>query len=153
MATVAALSSIAAFRFMCDWRMNSGWEMKWQVDHRFLLSLVYLVFILGTIFAAKWFRCLWDNWLMEQLALISFNLYICHQYIAVKLKIFRIPYWEGQKMPNMTGNLTWQWKYTILSFVLSFAMAIAMTYLVEIPAARAIKNLYKKRREKNEEDC
>lgn len=148
LATVAAVGSMVAFRFMCDWRMNSGWDTKWQVDNRFLLSLVYLVFILGTILAGKWFRAIWDNRVMAFLATISFNFYICHQYIAVKLKIFRIPDWEGTELPNKTGDLSWQWKYTILCIVLSFAMAVAMTGLIEIPAAKAIKKLYKKRRAK-----
>lgn len=147
-ATAAAVGSIVVFRQFCDWRMESGSETKWQVDNRFLLSLVFLVFILGTMLALKWFRKIWDNRVMAFLAAISFNFYICHQYIAVKLKEFRIPDWEGEELPNMTGDVQWQWSYTLLCVVLSFAVAVAMTYLVERPAAKAIRNLYEKRRGK-----
>ena len=85
---------------------------------------------------------------MAFLAVISFNFYICHQYIAVKLKEFRIPDWEGEELPNMTGDVQWQWGYMLLCVVLAFAVAVAMTYLVERPAAKVIQNLYKKRRAK-----
>lgn len=91
---------------------------------------------------------------MKFLAGISFNLYICHQYIAVKLKEFRIPNWEGEELPNMTGDVAWQWKYTILCLVFSIAAAVFMTYVVERPAARWIKQWYEKRRKKeNETAC
>lgn len=146
--TVAAVGSIAIFRKMCDLRTLSGSETKWQVDNRFFLSLVFLLFIFGTMLAWKWFRKIWDNRVMTFLAGISFNFYICHQYIAVKLKEFRIPDWDGEELPNLTGDVTWQWQYMILCVVLSFAVAVAMTYLVERPAAKAIKNFYKKRRSK-----
>lgn len=147
-ATVAALGSIVIFRQLCDARMESGSEMKWQVDNRFLLSLVFLMFILGTMLASTWFRKIWDNRVMAFLGAISFNFYICHQYIAVKLKEFRIPDWEGEELPNMTGDVQWQWSYMLLCVVLSFVVAVAMTYLVERPAAKAIRNLYRKRRAK-----
>lgn len=149
-ATAAAVGSIVIFWQLCEWRMQSDSETKWQVDNRFLLSLVFLVFILATMLAHKWFRKIWDNHVMVFLAAISFNFYICHQYIAVKLKEFRIPDWDGEELPNMTGDVQWQWSYMLLCIVLSFAVSVAMTYLVERPAAKAIRNFYKKRRAKND---
>lgn len=143
---IMAVGGIALFRYFCDWRMNSASETKWQVDNRYLLSLVYLLIVAGSIFAMRWFQKIWDNRVMAFLAGISFNLYICHQYIAVKLKEFRIPDWEGEELPNMTGDVEWQWKYTILCIVLSLVVATLMTYLVERPAARWIKNLYEKKK-------
>lgn len=145
---VVAVGAVFGFYQMCQMRMASGAETKWQVDNRYLLSLVFLLFIFGVMLAWKWFRKIWDNRVMTFLAGISFNFYICHQYIAVKLKEFRIPDWEGDELPNMTGDVEWQWQYMILCIVLSFAVAVAMTYLVERPAAKAIKNLYEKRRSK-----
>lgn len=142
LATVAAVGSVVMFYELCSWRMVSESETKWQVDNRFLLSLVFLLFILSTMLAMKWFQKIWDNRVMTFLAGISFNFYICHQYIAVKLKEFRIPDWEGNELPNMTGDVTWQWQYTILCVILSFVVAAAMTYLVERPAAKAIKKRY-----------
>ena len=50
----------------------------------------------------------------------------------------------------MTGDVKWQWQYTILCFALSLVVAIAMTYLGELPAAKVIKKWYQKKREKKE---
>ena len=47
-------------------------------------------------------------------------------------------------------QVKWQWQYTILCFALSLVVAIAMTYLVELPAAKVIKKCYQKKREKKE---
>ena len=78
---------------------------------------------------------------MHFLAGISFNLYLCHQYIAVKLKEFHIPFWEGDTPPNQLGDEVWQWKYLLLCIVISFAVAVAMTYLVEKPVAKWIRKI------------
>lgn len=148
---VMTVGGIVIFRRFCDWRMTCGEETRWQVNNRYLLSLLFLLIVVGAIVALPWFRKIWDNRVMKFLAGISFNLYICHQYIAVKLKEFRIPDWEGEELPNQTGDAEWQWKYTILCVVLSLAVAIFMTYVVERPAARWIKRWYEKRRKKENE--
>lgn len=139
-ATVLAVAGIVAFRYFIDWRCNygEGMEQKWQVDCRYLLSFVYLAIVLGTMLSMRWFQKIWDNKVMSFLATISFNLYICHQYLAVKLKDFRIPDWDGDELPNFTGDVEWQWKYTILCIVLSIALATFMTYCIEKPAAKWI---------------
>ncbi len=148
---VMTVGGIMIFRRFCDWRMTCGEETRWQVNNRYLLSLLFLLIVVGAIVALPWFRKIWDNRVMKFLAGISFNLYICHQYIAVKLKEFRIPDWEGEELPNQTGDVEWQWKYTLLCIVLSIAVAIFMTYVVERPAARWIKRWYEKRRKKEDE--
>lgn len=121
---------------------------KWQVENRFLLSLLFMVFVLAVIFSARWFRKIFDNRIMAFLAGISYNLYIWHQYIAVKLKEFRIPFWEGDTPPNQLGDTVWQWQYMILCIILSLLVATAMTYLVERPLAKKILALYRKHRVK-----
>lgn len=121
---------------------------KWQVENRFLLSLLFMVFVLAVIFSARWFRKIFDNRIMAFLAGISYNLYIWHQYIAVKLKEFRIPFWEGDTPPNQLGDTVWQWQYMILCIILSLLVATVMTYLVERPLAKKILALYRKHRVK-----
>ncbi len=145
--TVIALACLWLYKILCVHRMNYCSDTKWQVDYRFLLSLLFLIFVISTILSLRWFRFLWDNKIMHFLAEISFQLYICHQYIAVKLKEFRIPFWEGDIPPNQSGDESWKWKYLILCIVVSFVVAIAMTYLVEKPAAKWI---YRRRRTQND---
>ena len=139
--TLIALTCLWIFKILCEHRTYSGSEAKWQLDYRYLLSLVFLILIISIILSARWFRVLWDNKVMHFLAGISFNLYLCHQYIAVKLKEFHIPFWEGDTPPNQLGDEVWQWKYLLLCIVISFAVAVAMTYLVEKPVAKWIRKI------------
>ena len=69
---------------------------------------------------------------------ISYNLYIWHQYIAVKLKEHRIPYWEGETPPNQIGDRSWMWKYQLLIIAVSLLVAIIMTYGFEKPVGKRI---------------
>ena len=71
------------------------------------------------------------------LSAISYNYYIWHQYLAVKLKEFHIPAYTSE-MPQMSEGRVWQTRYTLLCFAAAFVLAAALTYLVEKPAARAL---------------
>lgn len=70
------------------------------------------------------------------LSAISYNYYIWHQYLAVKLKEFHIPAYTSE-MPQMSEGRVWQMRYTLLCFAAALVLAAALTYLVEKPAARA----------------
>lgn len=109
-----------------------------QLRQRFELSLVFSCFILALPFACRGFRLLFANKLMTFLAGISYNLYIWHQYIAVKLKVYRIPYWEGEVPPNMSEDKVWMWKYQILIVVAALMAAIIVTYAFEKPMTRLL---------------
>lgn len=110
----------------------------WQAENRFLLSLVFALITISAALTFSGIRWLFSNKLMQLLSLISYNVYIWHQWIAVRLKEWRIPYWSGEQPPNMTGDVRWQWTYTALIMIATFALAIAGTYLVEHPAAKRI---------------
>lgn len=71
------------------------------------------------------------------LSAISYNYYIWHQYLAVKLKEFHIPAYTSE-MPQMSEGRVWQMRYTLLCFAAAFVLAAALTYLVEKPAARTL---------------
>ena len=138
------IGGLLLFKIMCDYRTSWSNIQHWQVNYRFHLSLLFLLILFGILMAESYFHWLLGNRLMKFIAGISFNLYIWHQYIAVKLKEFRIPYWAGDVPPNQSGDKVWQWKYMILCIVISFAVAIAATYLIEKPMAKIITNLYYK---------
>lgn len=113
-----------------------------QLQQRFELSIVFSFFILSLPFACKALRMLFANRLMTFLAGISYNFYIWHQYVAVKLKVCRIPFWEGQTPPNMTGDRVWMWKYQILIVVAALAAAVIMTYGFERPVAKWLQKVF-----------
>lgn len=108
----------------------------WQAEYRFRLSLVFALIVVSSALTFSGVRFLFSNAVMRFLSVISYNLYIWHQWIAVKLKEWKIPYWTGEKPPNMLGDRVWQWKYTVLILLGAFCAAILATYLVERPAAK-----------------
>ena len=125
--------------------VNANDVQLWQLDNRFELSLIFMVFIVSTILSCKIYRKIFENRFMKFIALISFNLYIYHCLIAVKFKEFRIPYWSGTEYPNIVGNTEWQWKYMLLCIITSVFVASIVTFLFEIPIAKFIKEKFTKK--------
>lgn len=119
----------------------------WQADKRFALSLVFALITVSTALTFSGVRWLFSNALMRFLAAISYNVYIWHQWIAVKLKEWRIPSWVGETPPNMTGDAVWQWRYTALILLATFYVAIVATYCLERPIGEWLLNRPKKPRE------
>jgi peptidoglycan/LPS O-acetylase OafA/YrhL len=110
----------------------------WQAEHRFRLSLVFALITLSAALTFSGVRVLFSNKIMRFLSLISYNVYIWHQWLAVKLKEWKIPYWSGEQPPNMTGDVRWQWTYTAIIVVATFAAGIVATYCIEQPLAERI---------------
>ena len=110
----------------------------WQAEHRYRLSLVFALITVSAALTFSGVRWLFSNVLMRFLAGISYNIYIWHQWLAVQLKQWRIPYWAGDTPPNMTGDTVWQWRYTALLFAATFAAATLATYALERPLAGLI---------------
>lgn len=69
------------------------------------------------------------------LSLISYEFYIWHQYLAVKLKLWHIPPYVTD-MPQRDEGLAWRRSYTLLCFLAAFAAAAALTWAVEKITAR-----------------
>jgi peptidoglycan/LPS O-acetylase OafA/YrhL len=103
---------------------------RWQGINRTWVSLGFLLFIISTAYSMKWYRYIYSNRLAVFLSSISFNLYIWHHYIAVKLREWNFPY-SQYETPNMFGELKWQWSYTIAAFAISIAFAWLVTWLYE----------------------
>lgn len=135
--TVVSIACIWMYKILCDHRQASPEQQQWQLEYRYLLSLVFLIFVMSTIMSTGWYQKIWDNVVMRFLATISFNLYICHQYIAVKLKQYQIPPWSGGEEGWMNDQV-WKWKYMLLCIGISIVVAVIMTYIVEKPLAKLI---------------
>ena len=115
---------------------------RWQITHRLPLSLVFMLVILTAAFSLGFFRFLFSNKLMKFLSGISYNLYIWHQWLCVKLKSeWRLPPWEGDTPPNQWNNAVgkaWSRNYAIVITLFAFGAAILATYLIEKPAAKLL---------------
>lgn len=107
-----------------------------QLRWRWLFSLCASGFLLGGSVTFAPIRRIIDNRVMRFLSGVSFNFYIWHQWLAVKLKQWRIPAYRAAENPNMAGEMPWQLHYTLLCFFAALALAILVTYLVEKPGAK-----------------
>lgn len=142
---IAALATAGAFACVCILvallRDAAGANpvQVWQATHRYALSLVFTLFLLCSALAAKWYRALLSNRAAVFLSAISYHVYIWHQWLAVKLKEWRIPDWTGEQPPNLTGDRVWQWQYTLLVVVVTLLVATLLTYLFERPLARRLQ--------------
>ena len=91
------------------------------------------------------FGCFWPSGLnralggrvLRFLSGISYNFYIWHQFLAVKLKEWHLPDYVTE-MPQRDEGLLWQRKYTALCFTAGLLAAVLGTYLIEKPGARLL---------------
>ncbi len=137
-ASITAVGCLFYLSHMME-ELGAGELQVVQLRQRFELSLVFSCFILSLPFACRAFQLLFANKLMFFLAGISYNFYIWHQYIAVKLKQYRIPFWEGENPPNERWDEVWMWKYQILIAAAALVAAVALTYGFEKPVARLLR--------------
>ncbi|MBP1588256.1 MAG: acyltransferase [Clostridia bacterium] len=111
----------------------------WQIQNRFMLTFVFAIFIVGACFSFRWFRVIFSNPVAKFFAAISYNLYIWHQLVAIYFKQWKIPHWvSADNLPQRDAGTAWQWKYTIIIWLVSLGVAAAVTYLLEKPIHRLI---------------
>lgn len=119
-----------------------------QLDHRWRFSACGALVLAGSSLSYRPVRALCSNRAVRFLSGVSFNFYIWHQWLAVRLKQWRIPPYLAEANPNQVGEMPWQLHYTLTCFAAAFLLALALTYLVERPAARFGKRMMGKRLEK-----
>lgn len=136
--TIIAVFCIFVYRdFMKDLCKVENIEI-WKGQNRYIISILFLVFIISCIFAIRSFRIIFANRIMRFVASISLNWYMWHQLIGATLKDWKVPYWSGDVPPNLTGDKIWMWKYFILIWSISFLFAVITTYVIEKPIAKWI---------------
>ena len=109
-----------------------------QMERRFPLSFLMGIVLVVSPFAFKPLVFLFSNRVMRFFSAISFEAYIWHTVIALKLKKWRIPAYHALENPQMNNEPVWQWKYTILCFILAIALGALLTYAFEKPLQKRI---------------
>ena len=137
--TVAAVA--AAWGVIAILRKQSGVSgydaiRAGQLRWRWSLSACGAAFLLGGSLTFRPVRRCMENPVLRFLSGISFNFYIWHQFMAVRLKQWRIPPYLSPENPNMAGEMPWQLHYTLTCFAVALLVATLATYLVEKPCAR-----------------
>lgn len=99
--TGLAIFSLYFIRIMLKYNLaykSGGQEQVWQVQNRFALSLMFTLLIIGAAFSFKWLRWIFSNRVMRFLSGISFNLYIWHQVICLRLKEWKSLLGSGKRL-------------------------------------------------------
>ena len=115
-----------------------------QLDRRWAISACGALALAGGSLSFGPVRRVFSNRVVRFLSGISFNFYIWHQWLAVKLKELRIPPYLAEENPNQAGEMPWQLNYTLLCFAVALVFATLMTYLIEKPGARLGRKLIRR---------
>lgn len=110
---------------------DSQKERIYQMIFRWPLTFAGSVFLVAGSLGCGWM----SNPITRFLGLISYNFYIWHQFIAVRLKEWHIPAYTGEN-PNFSGQQPWQTQYTYLCFAAALLIAVLLTFTVEKPFSR-----------------
>lgn len=112
-------------------------KQLWQLSYRIPLSFAFLAFLLASAFSPGWFRKIFSNRAMRFLGGISFNVYMWHQWIMVKL--VRLTGFTNGGEVTLAGAKM-QWLLTAEGLGLSLLAAVLTTYLIEKPMQKWIMN-------------
>lgn len=112
-----------------------------QMDRRFPLSAALSLAMICAACGLPGLRFALGCRLMRFLSAVSFQFYIYHQLLAVRLKEWGIPH-SDYPYPNM-DDPAWRLPYTLLCFIAALAVAAAVTYCFERPIARALRKRVK----------
>lgn len=138
--TFACFIVVLSLRKLLFLAAGSQHVQVFQGKYRILLAFLFLVLTLSLCCAPRCLRAVFSNPVTRLFAGVSYPFYIWHQWIAVRLKEWHIPYWDGDTLPNMAGNAVWQKRYTFLCFFSAIAIAALLTYLIDRPVTKRIRN-------------
>ena len=132
---VAALAGIWHLMEMQSHRAGVEGIRMGQMVYRYPLTLFAGLFLAAGGQAPRWFQWLWSNRLMRFIAGISYNLYIWHFWLMLRLRAWHIPPYTAE-MPQRAGEMPWQLHYTLLCFAGAAALGALLTYAWERPMNR-----------------
>ena len=112
-----------------------------QMNRRLPVGLLFGGIFVSSALSLPLISVALGNRVMRFLAGISFNYYMWHPIVAQVLKKVHFPPYL-EEFPQMAGEMPWQSQYTYLCFILSLAVAAAITYLVEKPCNRLIQKIF-----------
>ena len=106
-----------------------------QLLWRLPIGLLSGGFLLGGCLSPAGVCRLLGNRATRTLSAISYNFYIWHQFLAVRLREWHIPAYTAEK-PYEAGEQPWQLQYMLLCFLAAGLLAAALTFLWEKPLFR-----------------
>ncbi len=107
----------------------------WQLTYRIPLSFAYTVFTLGIAVSVRPVRLVFSNRVMRSLSVISYNLYLWHQFLIVRLRM-ALGCSSGSDVAAL--GVQTQWMLHIEALVIALSVAALTTYLLEKPMQKLI---------------
>lgn len=106
-----------------------------QLIWRLPIGLLSGGFLLGGCLAPEGLSRLLGNPLTRFLSAISYNFYIWHQFLAVRLRDWHIPPYTSD-IPYEAGEQPWQLQYMLVCFLAAGLLAALLTFFWERPLFR-----------------
>ena len=138
--TVLWLGSVLCFLFLLqilyiqpsgDYEAIRHGQLIWRLP----IGLLSGGFLLGGCLAPDGLSRLLGNPLTRFLSAISYNFYIWHQFLAVRLREWRIPPYTSD-LPYEAGEQPWQLQYMLVCFLAAGLLAALLTFFWERPLFR-----------------
>lgn len=134
--TIAFLLSIFLISKLCESQAMSNSIQLDQLKNRFALGMLFSISIITANMSIKPLVWLLSNKLVRFLAVISYNFYIWHQFLAVEM---RVAFFDTEQLH---ADIPLQKAYTLLCWSVALVVATFVTYFVEKPSARFIINKF-----------
>jgi len=83
-----------------------------------------------SVLSSRWIHLLLGNPLTRFLSTISYQVYMWHMWICLRLKDFRIPDYVTDRPMD---DPAWRWPYLVLCCAVSLVVAVFVTYCIEKP--------------------
>ena len=133
-AAAACWAVVMLFR-MCTAAGASDKQQIWQMQYRTVLSFAFTAMILGFAISAKPIRKIFDNRVLASIAAISYNIYLWHQWLMVRL---RMSYGAQSGMDIAQMGASAQWTLTLIALTCVTILAAIVTYGFERPISNLI---------------
>ena len=104
-----------------------------QMHTRKFVSAAFCGAIAASVFSCEWLHRLLGNPVTRFLSTISYQVYMWHAWIALRLKEWHLPPYMTERPMD---DPEWRWPYMLLCLALSFLVAVLMTYLAERPISK-----------------
>lgn len=130
---IAACITIDKLFTMCTYAGKD--QQTWQLQYRVVLSFAFTALIFGFAIAPKPFRKILDNRVLSAIAAVTYNLYLWHQWLMVRL---RMSFGAKSGADIAEKGAGTQWTLTVIALVVAFSVAILITYGFEQPISRLI---------------
>ena len=127
---------------MCTRTGAADAQQVWQMQFRAPLSFAFSAMMFGFCISMKPIRKILDNRVLAAIAAISYNIYLWHQWLMVRLRI-SLGANSGADIAAMGANA--QWALTVTALIAVLVLAAFITYGFERPISGLI--LHKKKGE------